>query len=177
MEYIDILDEKGNKTDVVKEYEEVHKKGLWHEGVHVWLINSKKEILLQYRSKNKRNYPSMWDISAAGHVSSGENPATSAIRETKEEIGVDISVEELKKIGRIVQQGVFNNGIYIDNEYDNIYLVVKNLDINEFKISADEVQKLKWVPIPLFKQWVQEKKPDIVPHLEYVILFEALNYL
>ena len=158
MEFIDVLDEKGNKTAIVKSYEEVHQKGLWHEGVHVWFINSKNEILLQYRAKNKRNYPSMWDISAAGHVSSGENPETSAIREIKEEIGVDISVEELKKLGRLVQQGVLNKGTYIDNEYDNIYMVMKDINIDQFKKAIEEVEKLKWIPKSEYKQWVQEKK-------------------
>lgn len=68
MEYLDILDEKGNKTGEVKPRQEVHSKGYWHKGVHIWIINSKKELLVQRRSANKDVYPNKLYISVAGHV-------------------------------------------------------------------------------------------------------------
>ena len=43
MEYLDILDKNGNKTGERKPRKEVHSKGYWHKGVHIWIINSKKE--------------------------------------------------------------------------------------------------------------------------------------
>lgn len=45
-ELLDILDENGNLIDV-KTRADAHAKGLWHKSVHVWVINSKNEILLQ----------------------------------------------------------------------------------------------------------------------------------
>ena len=47
MENIDIVDELGNKTGEVKSREEVHEKGLLHKTVHIFVINNKKDILMQ----------------------------------------------------------------------------------------------------------------------------------
>ena len=86
-EYIDIINkETGENTGEKKLKSEVHRDGLWHKTAHIWCINSKKEILLQHRSKDKKNFPNMWDISVAGYISSGEDSKTGAIREIKEEI-------------------------------------------------------------------------------------------
>jgi 8-oxo-dGTP pyrophosphatase MutT (NUDIX family) len=100
------------------------------------------------------------------------------LREIKEEIGLDVSSQELKKIGRVAQQGVLNNGTYLDNEFDNVYLVIKDIGLDEFKFLDGEVEKLEWMPISEFKQWVQDKKPDLVPHsIEHALLLKALESL
>jgi len=66
MELIDVLDAQGLKTGIAETKPEIHRQGLWHQTVHVWLINSQGEILLQHRSELMENYPDMWDISVAG---------------------------------------------------------------------------------------------------------------
>lgn len=177
MEYIDIIDDKtGEKTGKSKSKPDVHKNGDWHRATHVWFINSKNEILLQHRSKEMENYPNCWDISSAGHISSGEDAVTGALREVKEELGLDISKDELKMIGETKQQAVLNNGTYIDNEFNNVYLVKKNLDIAKLIKQDEEVQALKWVPIQEFKEMVEENNKDLVPHpQEYALLFRVLN--
>ncbi len=176
-EKVDILDSKtGNPTGEVRLKKDAHRGGLWHRAVHVWLVNSKGEILLQHRSEDKESHPNCWDISAAGHVSSGEDAITSALREVKEEIGLDISPDKLKQIGEIIQQSVLNNGTFINNEYNNIYLVKMDLDINQFKMQVEEVKDLRWVPIPEFKKWIEEKRSDLVPHNEeYTLLLKTID--
>lgn len=57
MEVLDILDKNGNRTGEVKPRKEVHSNGDWHKGFHIWIINSKKELLIQRRSPNKDVYP------------------------------------------------------------------------------------------------------------------------
>ena len=47
MEYLDILDENGNLTGEKKLRTEVHRDGDWHKAVHVWILNSKNQLLLQ----------------------------------------------------------------------------------------------------------------------------------
>ncbi len=174
-EFIDIINkETGEKTGEVKQKSEVHQKGLWHKTAHVWCVNSKGEILLQHRSKEKKNFPDMWDISVAGHISSGETSREGAIREIKEEIGVDVSDSELEYLGTVVQEIVLNNGTYIDNELNDIY-IFKLEDFENFEIQKEELDQLIWLSTSDFKEWVIEKRKDLVPHEEeYAILF---NYL
>src|SRR3989338_1915087 len=147
MEYIDVLDKKGNKTGKSKPYSRIHQDGDWHRAVHVWFINSKGEILLQQRSSTMKIYANMWCATASGHVSAGEDEEISTVREIGEEVGINVSKEELKWIGEVTRQEVLNNGTFFDNEFNNIYLIKIDLDIDKLRKDSGEVQNLKWVPI------------------------------
>lgn len=63
--------------------------------VAVLLFNSKGEIFLQLRSKEKRVYPDTWTSSASGKVGQHESYEQAAKRELKEELGVEADVEPL----------------------------------------------------------------------------------
>ena len=91
MELIDVLNENGVKTGKIASRDEVHQKGLWHRAIVVAIINEKNEILLQQRSANKEKNANMWDISAAGHISAGQDSLMAATREINEEVSVTAS--------------------------------------------------------------------------------------
>ena len=55
------------------------------------IINGKNEILLQQRSANKEKNANMWDISAAGHISTGQDSLSAAAREINEEVTYNIT--------------------------------------------------------------------------------------
>ncbi len=177
MEYIDIIDNKtGNKTGEQKSHLEVHTKGLWHRTVHVWCVNSKGEILLQRRAINKKNFPDMWDISVAGHISANEDAIEAALRETKEEIGLDILKSDSKFIRTVTQQFILNNGTYLDNEFQDIYIIKIDVDIDKLNLQKEELKALRWIKTTEFKKWVEKKRPDLVPHPEeYKIILEYIN--
>jgi isopentenyldiphosphate isomerase len=52
-ELIDIVDENNQPTGERKMKSLAHQDGSWHCSAHVWIYNSKGEILLQLRSKDK----------------------------------------------------------------------------------------------------------------------------
>lgn len=79
-EFFDVLDETGVYIGKTETREKCHSDGLWHKAVVVFVINSNKQILLQKRSATKKLWPNMWDVSAGGHVLSGEFGFQSAIR-------------------------------------------------------------------------------------------------
>ncbi len=72
---------------------EVHAKGLLHRAVHIFVFNKRGELWLQQRSHLKDVHPLTWDSSAAGHLDAGEDYATSAGRELKEELGIEAPTE------------------------------------------------------------------------------------
>jgi len=72
MEYIDIFDENNNPTGEIKEKAKAHEEGNFHRTAHIWIMNDKKELLLQKRSATKKSHPNCWDISGAGHIRAGE---------------------------------------------------------------------------------------------------------
>jgi isopentenyldiphosphate isomerase len=65
MEYLDIYDSEGKSLGIKVTKKEAHEKGLWHRAAHVWIINSRKELLIQKRSPVVDNHPNEWDISVA----------------------------------------------------------------------------------------------------------------
>ncbi len=82
-ELIDIVDENNKLTGVRKMKSEAHKKGLWHRASHVWIYNSKNELLIQLRAKDKVTDADRWDMAAAGHVGAGEETLATAVRRRK----------------------------------------------------------------------------------------------
>lgn len=92
-----------------------------HASVHIWFYTDNAEILIQKRATTKIAFPNLWDISVAGHISTGETTVMSAVREIKEEIGLVIQEDELFEIGGFKE--VFQHkDDFIDNEIHHTYL-------------------------------------------------------
>jgi len=154
----------------------IHIDGDWHRAAHIWFINSRGELLIQRRAKIKINYPNMWDISAAGHVSAGENSDASALREIEEEIGIKLEKKKLKFLGSLVQQSVLNEGTYIDNEHNDVYLAEMEIDPDTLVLQEEEVEKVMLIHWKELQRWVDENREDLVPHPdEYKLLFDYLK--
>jgi isopentenyl-diphosphate Delta-isomerase len=58
--------------------------------VQIFVYNSAGQLFVQKRAKNKKRFPSYFCSSEAGHVDPGENYDQALIRETKEELGIDL---------------------------------------------------------------------------------------
>ena len=81
MELLDIYNEQRERTGRT-----VVRNGEVFEGerllvVHVCVLNSRNEMLIQQRQMSKDRYPGCWDISAGGFVLSGEDSADAVRRE------------------------------------------------------------------------------------------------
>jgi 16S rRNA (adenine1518-N6/adenine1519-N6)-dimethyltransferase len=81
-----------------KERATIHRDNLLHRAVHIFLVNHRGELLLQKRSYRKDRFPRRWDSSAAGHVDADESYLDCAVRELREEIGVEAVLEKLGKL-------------------------------------------------------------------------------
>lgn len=141
-ELIDIVDENNNLTGKKRLKSEAHSFGLWHRSVHVWLYNNKREVLLQLRAKEKKLFPDIWDVAVAGHISAGEDPVTTVLREAEEEIGLIIDLKQLLFFKTIIIKNLYNN--IINNEFIYIYFLPFNGDISDLKLQKEEVQSVKF---------------------------------
>lgn len=150
-EFIDILNPDGSPTGKSCLKAEIHKKGHYHNTAHVWFYNTKKEILLARRATSKTIYPLLWDVSVAGHVDSGETIENAAIRETREEIGIEILESSLEKIGVYDCFQSYSNGI-MDNEFHHTFIAEINFDFKELILDENEVAEVKFVSITEFQE-------------------------
>lgn len=175
-ELIDVLDENGVKTGEKKSRKEVHSKGYWHKGVHIWIINSNKELLVQRRSSNKDVYPNKLYISVAGHPVSGENELESIKREFLEEIGIELDTSKLEYLFTFSQEVIENGGKFLDNQFYDVYLVEMDLDVDKLNLQEEEVSEVKNIYYKEFEQMIINKDKDIVNHpKEWEKLFKILH--
>jgi isopentenyldiphosphate isomerase len=87
-ELLDIV----NDEDIVTGQEMrsvVHRLGLQHRGAHVFLFAPDGKLLVQKRSKDRAQYPSLLDCTVSEHIKAGEGYFEAALRGTKEEMGVE----------------------------------------------------------------------------------------
>jgi isopentenyl-diphosphate delta-isomerase len=91
----------------------VHANHWLHRAVHIFVFNSRGELLIHRRSATKDEAPLKYTSSASGHLSAGEDYATAAVRELEEELGLKASVEFL---------GIFPaNGAMTSFEHSGLY--------------------------------------------------------
>lgn len=164
MEILDIVDENGNPTGETVEREKAHAEGIRHRTSHVWIARRREgrvEILLQKRCMTKDSHPGCYDISSAGHIPAGVGFEESAIRELKEELGVDAEPEELIYCG--VRKGMYEDVFYgrrfVDNQISNVYLLWKNdLEIKDYTVQESEVESVRYMEFQECYRAVEEKR-------------------
>ncbi|RXP63497.1 NUDIX domain-containing protein [Lutibacter sp. HS1-25] len=162
-EYIDILNEVGEISGKTCLKSEAHQKGLFHASVHIWIFDNHKNILIQKRALNKDTFPGLWDISVAGHISAGELPIDSAIREVSEEVGISIQQKQLHYIGTSTKK-VTHKIDLIDNELHHIYICSINFNIETLKIQQEEVAEVKLIPLNELILATNLNNTSFVPH-------------
>lgn len=175
-EFFDVLDEQGNKTGKTKARTEVHRDGDWHKAVHIWIVNDKDEILLQKRSPNKDSHPNMWDISSAGHLTAGDDSLSGAIREIKEELGINIKSSQLKFLG-IIKKADKYTSTFINNEFNDVYLLRLSLDLDKITLQEEEVSEVKYISVNELRNMIKTRDKTLLMHDdEFEMLFNALGY-
>ena len=102
--------------------------------MHIWIRRKTEkgyDLLLQKRSKQKDSFPGCYDISSAGHISAGDEPLETAIRELEEELGIKAEPEQLKKV--CMHEGSMNGNFYgrefKNHEISTVYMYEETVDI------------------------------------------------
>jgi isopentenyldiphosphate isomerase len=161
-ELVDLCDEDNNLTGEKISKNEAHAQGLWHRVAHVWIYNSQGEVMLQLRAKNKANFPAVWDISVAGHVSAGEDPLVSTIREISEEIGLIVKPADLQFV--LISKTKKSYSSNLNLHFGYTYFLQYDGAIEDLKLQTEEVEAVKFFTIAEIKKALEENPAEFVPH-------------
>lgn len=133
MEIWGILDSEGIDTGKTIIKGETIPNGFYHLAADIWIINSENKILIQKRSSNKKLSPNVWAMTG-GSVVKGESSIEAVERETMEELGIALNIDNAKLLKK------FKTGlVWIDT-----YFIRQDIDLSEIKMQESEVSDVKW---------------------------------
>jgi isopentenyldiphosphate isomerase len=158
-EFLEVYSTVGTKTGQKKSKSEIHRKGLFHSTVHVWIFTEEGNILIQKRSKKKELNPGIWDVSVAGHIKFNENIKKAAKRETLEETGININTKDLLKIG--VYRSINIHPTAIDKEFFHTYILKIDKNSIDLDYKNNEVDDLKFISIEEMESLIKEENNKI----------------
>lgn len=159
MELLDIVNENNNLTGKTEEKEIVHKKGLWHREVAIWIMNNKGEILIQKRASTKKQNPNKWGLTA-GHIDAGESIENAISREILEELGVEIKDFSKIKITKIQEK--HKNSNTINNYFSYVFFAKVDYDIKDYTIQKEELSELKYITLEELEEIVKNKDDNYI---------------
>ncbi len=121
-------------------------KGFYRTVVHVCIFNSKGEMLIQKRQKDKKLWANLWDVTVGGSVIAGESSVEAAERETAEEIGYKLDLNN--------DRPAFT--INFEEGFDDCYLVEREIEIDSLTLQKEEVQAVKWASMEEILEMIED---------------------
>src|SRR6185436_4532771 len=92
MEYVILVDTDDNDLGTMEKVE-AHRKGVLHRAFSVLLFNSKGEMLLQKRARQKYHSAGLWSNACCSHPRPGERMEVATRRKLRQEMGIDVPCE------------------------------------------------------------------------------------
>lgn len=174
-EKVDILDEDGNKIGRVLMKSGAHKKELWHGAAHLWIYNSRGEVLLQLRHPNKIIRPNIWDISVAGHISAGMKPRETVVIEADEELGLQVNPKDLVFVGTTKFEDLMPEG-WTHRTYHWTYLLKDDVDLKDLEFRDGETSDARWIDVDVLDRELGDpEKGNLYPQPAKHIFGFAIN--
>ena len=113
----------------------------YHLVVHVWIRNSKGQYLISQRSANRPTFPLVWEC-VDGSVVKGEDSLQGALREVKEEVGVDLLPEKGQVILSDIKKIEFGKVV---NKIVDVWLFEYDGEVDLSNATTDEVAQAAWM--------------------------------
>ena len=159
-ELLTIYDRFGASIGVATR-EEVHKKGYWHKTFQCYVTgieNDAEYMYIQLRSQGKKDFANLYDITAAGHILSNE-AVEEGVREVNEELGLNVSSDELLSLGIIPNIIVTEN--IKDYELSHVFLYEMKEPMESFILQQEEVSGMVKTPLNEFIAFFSGKSENL----------------
>lgn len=145
MELWDIYDSNRKLTGKTIVRGEKLKKWEYHLVVHIWIVNSKGEFLIQKRAPSVKIRPNLW-ATTGGSAVKGDNSYTACVREMTEEIGIVPNMDNAKVLFTVTR----------DECISDIWLIKQDFPISDCKMQVEEVSDIRWASLEEIKKMIKE---------------------
>jgi len=153
----EIFDVVNERDEVIgrRPRSEVHRLGLMHRAVHVLVFNRRGQVFLQKRSPRKDRQPGVWDSSASGHVDSGEDYDACALRELREEIGLELPAPPTR---------LFKMAPSPETDQEHVWVYRCEAE-GPFRLNADEIDRGDWFTPEAVTRWAADRPHEFATAL------------
>lgn len=131
---------------------------------HCFIINSSGQILLTQRSLNT-DRGGKWEDTHGG-VRAKETSIEGIIRELKEEIGINVTQSELKLVKTIKKKNVFRD----------VYILKRDIPLEDFVLDKNEVMDCKYVTIDEFKEMIEKGECTFTSFEQTIFYDNNINF-
>ena len=148
----EIFDVVNEKDEVIGQRPrvEVHRLGLRHRAVHVLVFNRCGELFLQKRSMTKDCFPGAWDSSASGHLDVSETYDACALREVREELGLEL---------RDVPERLFKLAASPETGQEFVWVYRCNAE-GPFRLHPEEIERGEWCATERLEEWLRTRPEE-----------------
>ena len=154
---IEIFDVVNERDEVIGQQtrNEVHRLGLMHRAAHVLVFNASGRLFLQKRSMTKDRQAGLWDSSASGHVDAGEDYDACALRELREEIGLQLGAAPKR---------VFKLAACDETDQEHVWVYRCEAE-GPFRLHPEEIERGGWFAPEEITRWMAERPQEFASAL------------
>jgi isopentenyl-diphosphate Delta-isomerase len=161
-----------DKNDIVigeMEKMQAHQEGLLHRAFSVFVFNSKGELLIHQRAKQKYHSGGLWTNTCCSHPRINESTADAAHRRLMEEMGFDC---EIKEAFSFIYKAELDKGL-TEHEFDHVFIGTYEGSPN---VNKEEVEDFKWISLKNIQEEIQ-KNPQNFTEWMKLIFPQLVKYL
>lgn len=124
-------------------------EGCYHIVVSIWLRNHEGKYLMSRRSENKNWSPGVWETTG-GAVQSGETSLDAAVREVREELGLELDKDKGKLIRSVRSEPL--------QDFYDAWIFDVETELSDLTVQTEEVSEVKWMDSDEIDALWQENK-------------------
>lgn len=151
MEIFDLYDKDFNLLNHKMVRGTSNQQGEYHLVVHIWFKNSEGKYLIQQRNKLTDRVPYQW-AATGGAAVAGDNSIKTAVKETYEELGIQLHEEQFILLKR------FFCDDDIANFVSDLYIVKEDILLKDLKIDTVEVRDVAYKTMDEIKEMIQNNQ-------------------
>lgn len=156
-ELFDVVNEKDEVIGIEKRAF-VHRNRLMHRAIHIFVFNPVGQLYIQKRSMLKDSARGKWVSSCSGHVDSGEDYDSAALRE----LGEELSLFEPEDFARVFKESPCNQ---TGQEFVWVYHCKSE---GPFKLDPLESSEGRWIDLDELNQWIHSRPRDFAWSFTYL---------
>ena len=169
MDQVILVDENDNVVGSMDKLE-AHVKGILHRAFSVLIFNSRGEMLIQKRAKNKYHSGGLWTNACCSHPMPGESTEAATKRRLREEMGIETETTFAYKF---IYRAPLDSNL-IEHELDHVF--VGTFD-GQPKINTDEVEEWKFISLEDVKKEAQEHPENFTYWFKLILEHAELNHV